>query len=94
MNKSVYRRHSGGIWAGIDDLNKNCMLGTTFYWLSMYYKRMGLNIVADKYAQNSLLKFSEPLNISKKSAVKLFFFNFSPRIYSKLISFLNIVLNK
>lgn len=84
IKQSVYRKHGGGIWAGINEQNKRIMLGTTFYWMSLYYKRIGMGSVAERYAHNAILQFSRPLNIKKRTAFKIFLYLFSPCLILKL----------
>ncbi len=51
LKPSVYRHHSGGIWAGIDHEKQVISHVTLFYWLAVYYKRIGKHDAANKFSR-------------------------------------------
>lgn len=50
IDPSAYRLHAGGIWSGMRDEDKAIQSITTYYWLSMYYKRQRRDAIAKKFA--------------------------------------------
>jgi len=81
VTPSVYRQHAGGIWSGINEAEKKQMLTITFFWLAMYYKRIGKKAVANKIGMAALVNLSKPLNLSKITSLKFFILSFSADLY-------------
>jgi len=50
IRPSAYRLHGGGIWSGLHDEEKSIKSVATYFWLAMYYKRLGKHRVSKKYA--------------------------------------------
>lgn len=49
IHPAVYRRHGGGAWSGIDEIDKVIMRINSYYWIAAYYKRIGKQGYADYY---------------------------------------------
>ncbi|MEJ1341018.1 MAG: glycosyltransferase [Candidatus Sedimenticola sp. (ex Thyasira tokunagai)] len=71
---AVYRRHGGGIWAGVDESRRRINSSVTFYWLAVYYKRINMNRVAQKQAFSSVMTLSAHLGLTWFSMAKIFLY--------------------
>jgi len=78
---SVYRQHGAGIWSGVNEAEKKQMLTVTFFWLAMYYKRIGKEAVANNIGMAALVNLSKPLKLSKFTSLKFFVLSFSADLY-------------
>jgi len=86
IEPAVYRRHAGGIWSGVDHVKRNHIAATTFFWLSIYYRRIGNNVVSEKFKLAALMHFSKPLELTKITTLKFFIHNVSEKLYTFLRS--------
>jgi|GEM_PF-1200737 len=84
VTPSAYRQHAGGVWGGVNEAKRKQMLAITFFWLAMYYKRVGREEVANKIGMAALVSLSNPLNLSKFTSLKFFILSFSSGFYVRL----------
>ena len=49
ITPAVYRTHGGGVWSTVDNNNRLLSKITTYFWLHLYYERIGKKSHADYY---------------------------------------------
>lgn len=50
ITSDAYRKHAGGVWSSLDYWQRSYHSTITVYWLSRYYKRIGMKQYAEYFA--------------------------------------------
>lgn len=80
----AYRIHDGGIWRGITTSEQRIGLSNAFFWISIYYKRIGNTDISNKYSLMSLDHFMSSLEFDKAAKNKFLLKQVFPGIFSTL----------
>ncbi len=75
VSPAIYRTHPGGIWSKIKLEKKNFHLVETYYWIAMYYKRIGKYDIASKWGCIIVEQIEKAIEIKKNSFIKWFLLN-------------------
>lgn len=72
IKHGAYRQHAGGIWSHLSQERMDIATLTTFYWLSVYYKRQMNPDASRKFARSLMGKAYRVLELGKPSLLKFF----------------------
>jgi len=97
IENAVYRVHSGGIWSMIPQEKKDSGRIETFFWISKYFKRVGMDKFA-RYHWNKFLFYSiqsaRTVEVAKAILYRVFKIDIAKRIVKKLYKITDKIVHK
>lgn len=89
IKPAIYREHEGGIWSGLSREDKLINTITTYYWMSVYYKRTLNKSASTFYAFSVMNHMLSVVDINKSSFLKWFIIKYFDRTHALYFSLKN-----
>lgn len=71
IKPAYYRVHDGGIWSSLSKHQKGIRHITTFYWLSIYHRKVSNNKISSLYSKMAIKKLLAQIFIQRIDLVKV-----------------------
>ena len=70
LEPGVYRHHPGGIWSALAEPEKKAELANTYYWLAVYYQRVGRKDLVNDFIMKMLAEIGIAVKIDNFALIR------------------------